>query len=59
MPKAGTEYQELVALVAKALAPEADIRTGQWVEGPDGDRELDVAVRGTVERVVRQLKRET
>lgn len=49
MPKAGTEYQELVALVAKALDPNAEIKTGQWVEGPDGDREVDVEVRGTVD----------
>ncbi len=49
MPKAGTEYQELVALVAQALDPEADIRTGQWIEGPDGNREVDVEVRGTVD----------
>ena len=49
MPKAGTEYQELVALVAKALDPKADIQTGQWIEGPDGDREVDVAVWGTVD----------
>lgn len=49
MAKAGAEYQELVALVAKALDPKADIKTGQWVEGPDGDREVDVEVRGTVD----------
>lgn len=49
MPKAGTEYQELVALVAQALDPEADIRTGQWIEGPDGKREVDVEVRGTMD----------
>lgn len=49
MPKAGTEYQELVALVAKALDPNAEIKTGQWVEGPDGNREVDVEVRGTVD----------
>ena len=49
MAKAGTEYQELTALVAKALDPNADIKTGQWVEGPDGNREVDVEVRGTVD----------
>lgn len=49
MPKAGNEYQELVAQVAKALDPNADIKTGQWIEGPDGDREVDVEVRGTVD----------
>ena len=49
MPKAGTEYQELVALVAKALDPNAQIKTGHWIEGPDGEREVDVEVRGTVQ----------
>lgn len=49
MAKAGTEYQELVALVAKALDSNAEIKTGQWIEGPDGDREVDVEVHGTVD----------
>jgi hypothetical protein len=49
MTKAGTEYQELMALVAKALDPNAEIKTGQWIEGPDGDREVDVEVHGTVD----------
>ena len=49
MAKAGSEYEKLAALVAKALDPGADIKTGQWVEGPDGKREVDVEVRGTVE----------
>lgn len=49
MAKASTEYQELTALVAKALDPDADIKTGQWIEGPDGNREVDVEVRGTVD----------
>lgn len=45
----GREYQELAALVAKTLDPDAVIRTGTWVEGPDGGREVDVEVRGTVD----------
>lgn len=49
MPKAGTEYQELVAIVVKALDPDANIKTGQWITGPDGSREVDVEVRGTVD----------
>ncbi len=47
--KRGVEYQELSALVAEALDPNADVKTGQWVEGPDGKREVDVEVRGTVD----------
>jgi hypothetical protein len=49
MTKAGTEYQELTALVAKALDPNADIKIGQWIEGPDGNREVDVEVRGKID----------
>ncbi len=49
MTKAGTKYQELTALVAKALDPNAKVKIGQWMEGPDGNREVDVEVRGTVD----------
>lgn len=49
MAKAGSEYEKLAALVAKSLDPDADIKTGQWIEGPDGKREVDVEVRGTVD----------
>lgn len=49
MGKAGTEYQELVSLVAKALDPNAEIKMGQWIEGPDGNREVDVKVRGALD----------
>ena len=47
MPKAGTEYQELSGFVAKALDPGAEVKTGTWIEGPDGQREIDVEVRGS------------
>ena len=46
MAKAGSEYQQLVALVGKALYPGYEVRVGQWVMGPDGEREVDVEVRG-------------
>lgn len=48
MAKAGDEYQEIVGVVAQALDPGASVKVGQWVEGPDGKRDLDVAVRGTI-----------
>jgi len=48
--KAGFEYQELVAAVASALDPGAKVKTGQWLEGPDGSREVDVEVRGFVNK---------
>lgn len=47
MPKAGTDYQELVAEVVRALDSNATVKTGKLVRGPDGEREVDVEVRGT------------
>src|SRR5215510_1062106 len=44
--KAGDEYQDIVAAVQCALDPGAAVRAGQWIEGPDGRRDLDVEVRG-------------
>lgn len=49
MAKAGYEYQEIVGAVAQALDPGASVKVGQWIEGPDGRRDLDVEVRGTVD----------
>lgn len=49
MPKRGDEYQEIVGAVAKALDPGATVNVGQWVEGPDGRRDMDVEVKGTIE----------
>jgi hypothetical protein len=49
MAKPGDEYQEIVGAVAQALDPGASVKVGQWIEGPDGRRDLDVEVRGTVD----------
>ncbi|MGZ8163148.1 MAG: restriction endonuclease, partial [Methylobacter sp.] len=49
MVKLGDEYQEIVGLVREALDPDAAVKVGQWIEGPDGRRDMDVEVRGTVE----------
>ena len=49
MAKLGKPYENLVALVAKALHPSATIEVGEWVEGPDGRREIDVSVRGQID----------
>lgn len=49
MTKLGDDYQELVGAVEKALDPGATVRVGVWVIGPDGRRDLDVEVRGTIE----------
>lgn len=43
--KAGREYEELAGKLAEALHPGSDVKIGQWIVGPDGDREVDVEVR--------------
>ncbi len=49
MPRSGEPYQELVGAVASALDPDATVTVGNWVEGPDGRRDMDVAIRGTAQ----------
>jgi hypothetical protein len=49
MPKAGREYEDLVGAVERALDPGAVVKVGQWIEGPDCRRDLDVEVRGCVD----------
>ena len=49
MAKAGSAYNELAARLAEALEPDAEVKVGKWVEGPDGKREIDVEVRRKVE----------
>ena len=46
MTKPGDEYQDLVGLVREALDPNATVKVGEWIEGPDGRRDMDVEVRG-------------
>ena len=48
MAKPGDEYQDIVGAVQRALDPGAEVRVGVWVTGPDGRRDLDVEVRGTL-----------
>ena len=45
---AGRAYQELVAEVMRAFDPGAEVRAGEWVDGPDGRLDMDVSIRGTV-----------
>lgn len=49
MAKLGKPYENVTALVAKALHPGATVTVGEWVEGPDGTREIDVSVRGLID----------
>jgi hypothetical protein len=49
MNKLGRAYEKLIALVAEALHPAAEISVGEWTTGPDGVREIDVSVRGLID----------
>src|SRR5215218_2300215 len=48
MAKLGMPYQKLVAKVEQALNPGAEITVNPWVESPDGRRDCDVSIRGSV-----------
>lgn len=49
MGKPGDDYQDVVGAVQRALDSGSQVDVGVWVEGPDGRRDMDVAVRGTKE----------
>ena len=44
MAKAGDAYQAAVAEVMLQIDPAARIEVGEWIEGPDGERDCDVGV---------------
>lgn len=48
LSKLGTTYQTVLASILRHLNPGADVAEGEWVEGPDGRRELDVVLRGSI-----------
>jgi hypothetical protein len=45
----GKPYQDLVATVARAFDPGCAVTEGEWVSGPDGRLDMDVAIRGEVD----------
>jgi Restriction endonuclease len=51
MAKAGDEYRELVGTVMAALDPGSAVKTEQWITGPDGERDMDVEVRGMLNSI--------
>jgi hypothetical protein len=51
--RSGSGYERVVAEVAKAFDPAADVTQGKWVLGPDGQRELDVVIRGRTDGIER------
>jgi Restriction endonuclease len=46
--KPGDYYTDFVGRVLALLEPDRTIRVGEWVDGPDGRRDMDVEVRGTL-----------
>ena len=51
MAKAGDEYRELVGKVMEVLDAGSAVKTEQWITGPDGERDMDVEVRGMLNSV--------
>ena len=49
MAKLGRPYEGIVALIGQALHPDASVEIGEWIEGPDGAREIDVSIRGMID----------
>ncbi len=55
MGKLGRAFERVVKDVFSAMDQKSVVRHGQWVTGPDGRRELDVLVEGTVEGIPRRV----
>lgn len=51
MAKAGDAYREIVGTIMGVLDPDSAVKTEQWITGPDGERDMDVEVRGTLNGV--------
>jgi hypothetical protein len=47
--KAGKQFELVVADVVREMSPGAKVCQGEWIEGPDGRRELDVLIEGKVD----------
>jgi hypothetical protein len=56
MPKLGKPFELVVSDVVKEMDPNATVHQGEWVVGPDGERELDVIVEGTVDDGKRRIQ---
>ena len=46
MSKRGSDYEQIVGAVSRALDPGAEVLVSTWIVGPDGRRDMDVSVRG-------------
>lgn len=56
MSKLGKQFQLVVADVVREMDPDSTVREGEWIKGPDGQRDIDVVVEGTVGSVVRRVQ---
>jgi len=56
MAKLGKEFELVVADVVAEMDLNSTVRQGEWMEGPDGERELDVIVEVGVDGVVRRIQ---
>lgn len=56
MVKAGTQFELVVADIVRELEPGAKVEQGAWIDGPDGRRDCDVYVEGTVAGVQRKIQ---
>lgn len=56
MSKLGTQFELVVSDVVKEMDPNSTVTQGEWIEGPDGRRELDVIIEGTVDGVARRIQ---
>src|SRR5262245_13116291 len=54
--KRGTQFELVVSDVVREFDANCTVRQGEWIEGPDGQRELDVYVEGTVDGVRRRVQ---
>lgn len=55
MSKLGTQFELVVSDVVKEMDPNSTVTQGEWIEGPDGYRNLDVIIKGTVDGIVRKI----
>ncbi len=54
--KLGKPFQVVVSDVVKEFDPGSTVREGLFVEGPDGSREIDVLIEGTVSGIKRRVQ---
>ncbi|MES2906703.1 MAG: restriction endonuclease [Pseudomonadota bacterium] len=56
MTKLGKQFELVVADIIKEFDPDVLVRQGEWIQGPDGKRELDVYIEGSVNSIKRRVQ---